>query len=256
MNGQMYQICYIAAAAKKALKDKSSLLYTPLKYENRIEFQFLPERKLLGKKTHKVEDVTVWYDYCLKKGLQDIKYLAPVTVKNRTILGFSNTTESSLVCFYEKKVTYFTAQWEVDNVQKNWNILYKEQEWENAPSGKPQFENNKEHFKDVLIKIKELAYKIACNNFAVVFQKALDILSGSSDYTDTEYNLPLPEIPEENLHLFEAASTADVFGAMGSWNDSPAYMAHEKGMDNEYESLSGELLKQIRLATLYAINEW
>jgi len=43
---------------------------------------------------------------------------------------------------------------------------------------------------------------------------------------------------------------------MGSWNDSPAYMAHEKGMDNEYESLSGELLKQIRLATLYAINEW
>jgi len=252
----MYQICYIAAAAKKALKDKSSLSYTPLKYENRIEFQFLPERKLLCKKTHKVEDVTVWYDYCLKKGLQDIKYLAPVTVKNRTILGFSNTTESSLVCFYEKKVTYFTAQWEVDNVQKNWNILYTEQEWENAPSGKPQFENNKEHFKDVLIKIKELAYKIACNNFAVVFQKAIDILSGSSDYTDTEYNLPLPEIPEENLHLFEAASTADVFGAMGSWNDSPAYMAHEKGMDNEYESLSGELLKQIRLATLYAINEW
>ena len=256
MNGQMFQICYIAAAAKKALKDKSSLSYTPLKYENRIEFQFLPERKLLCKKTHKVEDVTVWYDYCLKKGLQDIKYLAPVTVKNRTILGFSNTTESSLVCFYEKKVTYFTAQWEVDNVQKNWNILYTEQEWENAPSGKPQFENNKEHFKDVLIKIKELAYKIACNNFAVVFQKAIDILSGSSDYTDTEYNLPLPEIPEENLHLFEAASTADVFGAMGSWNDSPAYMAHEKGMDNEYESLSGELLKQIRLATLYAINEW
>ena len=101
-----------------------------------------------------------------------------------------------------------------------------------------------------------LLSKIACNNFAVVFQKAIDILSGSSDYTDTEYNLPLPEIPEENLHLFEAASTADVFGAMGSWNDSPAYMAHEKGMDNEYESLSGELLKQIRLATLYAINEW
>ena len=69
-------------------------------------------------------------------------------------------------------------------------------------------------------------------------------------------NKPLPEISEENLHLSEAASTADVLGVMGSWNDSPAYMAHEKGMDNEYESLSGELLKQIRLATLYAINEW
>ena len=107
-----------------------------------------------------------------------------------------------------------------------------------------------------MIKIKELACRIDCNNFALVFQKALDILLGSYDYIDIEYNLPLPEIPEENLHLFEAASTADVFGAMGSWNDSPPYMAHERGMDNEYELLSSELLKQVRLAALYAINEW
>ena len=256
MNGQIYQICCIAAAAKKALKDKSSLSYAPLKYENRIEFQFLPEKRLFGTKTHKAEDVTIWYDYCLKKGLRDIKYLAPVAVKDRAILGFSNTTESSLVCFYGKKVTYFTAQWEFDSVQKMWNILYTEQEWKDAPSEKPHFENNAETFKDVLIKIKDLACRIDCNNFAIVFQKALDILSGSSDYTDTEYNLPLPEIPEENLRLFVVASTADVFGAMGSWNDSPPYMAREKGIYNEYESLSDELLKQVRLATLYAINQW
>lgn len=61
---------------------------------------------------------------------------------------------------------------------------------------------------------------------------------GSSDFTDTTYLMSLPEIPEENLHLFEAASTADVFGAIGSWNDSAPYMAHEKGMDKEYECLS------------------
>jgi len=53
---------------------------------------------------------------------------------------------------------------------------------------------------------------------------------------------------------FKAAITADVFGAMGSWNDSPPYMAHEKGLDKEYDLLSGELLKQIRLAILFAIN--
>lgn len=99
-------------------------------------------------------------------------------------------------------------------------------------------------------------HKIDCNGFAGVFQRALDILGGSSNYIDTEYHLPLPEIPEENLYLFEAASTADVFGAMGSWNDSPRYMAHEKGMDKEYEFLSDELLKQVRLAALYAVNEW
>lgn len=30
----------------------------------------------------------------------------------------------------------------------------------------------------------------------------------------------------------------------------------EKGLDEEYETLSAELLKNIRLAVLYAINEW
>lgn len=48
---------------------------------------------------------------------------------------------------------------------------------------------------------------------------------------------------------------ADVFGAMGSWNDGPPYCAHLKGLDNEYEGLSNELLRQSRLAVLYAVNE-
>ena len=43
---------------------------------------------------------------------------------------------------------------------------------------------------------------------------------------------------------------------MGSWNDSPAYMAHKKGLSEEYETLSSVLLKNVRLAILYAINEW
>lgn len=253
----MYQICCIIAAAKKALKEKSTLSYTPLKYENKIEFLFLPEKKLFSTKKYKAENVPAWFDYCLKKGLQDLKFLAPVAVKDRGILGFSNTTQSSIACFYEGgKVTYFFARWEFESVQKVWNILYIEQEWKDAPSGKPHFENNIDSFKSVLSEIKELALKIDCDGFASVFQKVLDILLGSSDYTDTAFHIPLPEIPEENLHLFEAASTADVFGAMGSWNDSPPYMAHEKGMDKEYESLSSELLKQVRLAALFAINEW
>lgn len=253
----MSQICCITAAAKKALKEKSALSYIPLKYENRIEFQFLPEKKLFSTKKYKAENVPAWYDYCLKRGLYDLKFLAPAAVKDRNILGFSNTTQSSIACFYKgDKVTYFSAQWEFDSVQKMWNILYTEQEWKNAPLGKPHFENNIDSFKSVLSEIKELAHKIDCDEFAAIFQKSLDILVGSSEYSDNAYHIPLPEIPEENLRLFEAAGTADVFGAMGSWNDSPPYMAHEKGMDKEYEFLSSELLKQVRLAALYAINEW
>jgi len=43
---------------------------------------------------------------------------------------------------------------------------------------------------------------------------------------------------------------------MGSWNDSPPCYAAEKGLENEYNNLSSELLTQIRLALLYSVNEW
>lgn len=253
----MYQICCITAAAKKALKEKSTLSYAHLKYENRIEFHFLPEKKLFSMQKYKAENVPAWYTHCLKKGLYDLKFLAPIAVKERCILGFSNTAQSCITCFYEGgKVTYFTAQWEFDSAQNMWNILYTEHEWKDAPTGKPHFENNIDSFKSVLSEIKVFAHKIDCDYFAEIFQKAFDILMGSSDYTDTVFNMPIPAIPEENRHYFEAASIADVFGAMGSWNDSPPYMSHEKGLEKEYEDLSSELLKQVRLATLYAINEW
>ncbi|WP_310581019.1 hypothetical protein [Lacrimispora sp.] len=86
----MYQICCIVAAAKRVLKEKRALSYIPPKYENRIEFQFLPEKKLFSTKKYKDENVPEWYDHCLKKGLYDLKLLAPITVNERSILGFSN----------------------------------------------------------------------------------------------------------------------------------------------------------------------
>jgi hypothetical protein len=251
----MYQICCIAAAVKKALQTKSAISYTPLEYEGIIEFQFLPEKKRFATDNHRAENVTTWYGHCVDKGLQDMKILAPIAVQDRSLLGFSNTTQSCLVCFYEGKVTYFTSQWKFDSAQKLWNTLYTEHEWQDAPSEKPHFDNNTECFKVILANITELAYKIECDNFALIFQRAFDILSGS-DSIEAAYCMPLPEIPNENLLLFKAASTADVFGAMGSWNDSPPYMAHEKGLDKEFETLSSELLTQVRLAILYAINEW
>ena len=42
MNGQMYQIAYIVAAARKALKTDQAILYHPDQYINKICFQILP----------------------------------------------------------------------------------------------------------------------------------------------------------------------------------------------------------------------
>lgn len=255
MNGEMYQICCIAAAAKTALKENSQISYVPEKYINKIEFLILQETDFSDNNGALADDISFWYDCLIKKGLSDIKVLAPLSYENISALGFSNMTQSSLVCFYDGKVTYFTAHWEFVASKKAWNVLYTEHEWNDVPDGKPRFENNTDSFAAILTDIKELAHNIGCDNFAEIFDKALNILL-TSDIQHTQNNMPLPQIPEENLSLFGAADTADVFGAMGSWNDNPPYMAQKKGLIREYETLSAELLKQMRLAVLYAVNEW
>ena len=257
MNGEMYQICCIVAAAKKALQDGTDISYTPSEYVFRTEFSFLPEKEPFIQKVFTAYNVEDWFEHCKQKKLLDIKFLAPVSVSDRKVLGFTNTSQSSIVCFYEGgKVTYFTARWEFDPTRK-WTVWYTENEWPDPPSGKPDFEDHTEDFSGVLEKIKELALQLGFEYFAQVFQDAWDLLNDRKEVTNVDkLALPPQSLPAKDKQMFAAASKADVFGAMGSWNDGPPYMAHEKGLDAEYDQLSAELLKNIRLAVLYAVNEW
>lgn len=255
MNGEMYHICCITAAAKKALQDGTDILYTPIEYVFRTEFRFLPEKELFVRKDFTAYNVEDWFEHCKQKKLLDMKFLAPVSVSDRMVLGYSNTSQSSIVCFYEGgKVTYFTARWEFDPTRK-WTVLYTENEWQDPPSEKPHFEDHTEDFARTLEKIKGLAVQLGFEGFAQTFQDAWNLLIGRKEAADVD-KLAMPPLPAKHRQMFAAASKADVFGAMGSWNDSPPYVAHERGLDAEYDRLSAELLKNIRLAVLYAVNEW
>lgn len=79
-----------------------------------------------------------------------------------------------------------------------------------------------------------------------MFDSAIRLLDGS-DESETKSAAELPQLPPRNQRIFKTAGAADVFGGMGSWNDTPSYMAHSKGMMNEYNELSGELLKNLRI---------
>ena len=257
MNGEMHQVSRIAAAAKNALQTNTAISFSPGLYENSILFQFLPRKGLFGDRSGKAVTITEWYQLCRSKGLASVILLVPLAVEDRGILGFSNTTQSILVCYFKnQRVTYFAPYWSFDSAQKAWDILYTEHEWQHAPLDLPRFQNPTNGFLSVLIKIKAFAEEIDYPNFANLFQKAADILSGELNLSTLEQKQALPAIPADHQRLFLAASYADVFGAMGSWSDSPPYSAHQKGLDLEFETLSNELLKQIRLAVLFAVNEW
>ena len=64
----------------------------------------------------------------------------------------------------------------------------------------------------------------------------------------------IPAIPEDMMKYYLAADVADVFGAMGSWNDEPVVAAREQHKEKDYATLSDRLLCSVRLMTMYAVN--
>ena len=251
MNGEIAQVCNIVLASKSALKKRNGIKYRPAYYEKETEFIFLDNQK------YRAKNVEEWFEYCISRDLQNIKFLIPTSVKDRSFLGFINTSQACLVCFFENNlVTYFIPKWEYfDN---KWYITYTEHKCENPPKKKPKFSDNSEDFKNILRRIATFADKIDFQNFANIFTKAFDILNGDNieNIRNAFYGQYFFELPETNKRLFYASDISDVFGAMGSWNDSPPCYAAEKGLENEYNNLSSELLTQIRLALLYSVNEW
>ena len=251
------QISDIVIATKVALKTKTEIKYLPFEYEKNIEFLFTKNKILFFEKSYKAKTIEEWYKYCLKLGLEDIQILLPVSSKNLNITNDLNSNKIKLICYFKNNlILYFTSKWK--KTSGGWNIIYTAHKYKNSINGKFKFYDNTEDFKNVLSKIATLADKINFSNFGNIFRKAFNILNGESfeNIRNTFYGQTLFKIPEINARLFYSAKISNVFGGMGSWNDSPPYYAHEKGLEIEYDSLTEELLTQIRLALLYSVNEW
>ncbi len=114
------------------------------------------------------------------------------------------------------------------------------------------FSDKTDEFKEILLDIGKFATAIEQPYFADVFRNAYESLCGSETIEDD--NIP-KQLPNEFKSIYYAVDKADVFGAMGSWNDSPPYYAHQKGLDKEYNELSNGLLVQIRYHLMYVTNE-
>ena len=127
MNGEMHQICCIVAAGKRALQYGEPIQYTPAQYENAITFSCLPGKLFSETKRCIAPRIETWFEFLQSKGLQDIALACPTDVTDKTILGFSNTTESSVLCFYQSgETSYFAPNWQFDPEKRLWNTEYSE----------------------------------------------------------------------------------------------------------------------------------
>ncbi|MCI8493461.1 MULTISPECIES: hypothetical protein [Anaerotruncus] len=245
MNGELYQACALVAAVRQALR-AGSFSYEGADYEKSLHFTF--------QNGAQADSAADWYHELAARRLHDIKLLAPTAAEDRGLLAFSGGAPFVAACFYkDKAVTGWRADWEFDQSARGWNIKWNEAPFKDAPAVPPRFQEYRDDFSAVLAQISKLAGRIGEKQFAAQFDSARHYL--------TDPCAALPDwmhihLPEKNKALFAAASRAWVFGGMGSWNDSPPYLAHEQGLDGDYERLSAALHRQIMLAVLYAVNEW
>lgn len=252
MNGEVFNACIIVASIKQALKSNLELNYKSEKFIKSLVFDYV-----LGDEPEKREQASIneWFKHALKLGLSGVRYTTNLTVSSeeRSLQGFSNVSYKSILCIYKDKMSYFVPHWSFEEDKKGWDIVYKEFGLDGTPEIQ-KFSDNTLEFKDILTRTSKFADEIECENFGDCFRKGLKALNEPEKIEQNVLNAPL--MPKLNLALFTAASAADVFGGMGSWNDDAAGWAQHKKRGKEYDELSGELFTQMRKATLFAINEW
>ncbi|WP_103581863.1 hypothetical protein [Campylobacter concisus] len=252
MNGEVFNACIIVASIKQALRSNLELNYKGEKYIKSLVFDYILEDE---QEKREQASINEWFKHALKLGLSDVRFATNLAVssKERSLQGFSNVGHKSILCIYKDKMSYFVPHWSFEEDKKGWDIAYKEFSLNGTPEIQ-KFSDNTLEFKNILTRIATFADEIECENFGDCFRKGLKALNEPENIEQNVLNAPL--MPRLNLALFTAASAADVFGGMGSWNDDAAGLAQHKKRGKEYDELSGELFTQMRKATLFAINEW
>lgn len=245
MNGEIGLASRLTIAANNVLNG-GERNFQKLPFENSITF-IMEDKSVLASPEE-------WFDWLVEDGKPSVFMMLPYQVKDRRTLGFVNASGAAIfVRRTHHAVCCFVPMWEFDKEKRCWNVTFRENIMDKAPEAIPQFSDNSAEFKKILVDIKELASKLEFPMFADCFGEALRVLEGGDVPAQLEGPM-LPELPENRLRIYLACVVSDVFGGMGSWNDSPAGAADEKGLAKEYDMLSNALLAHNRIAMMYAVN--
>ena len=250
MNGEIEQLSRIVCCARKAMLEHKDIEFSPCQYVRSVQFVFASPFVFMP--SARADSVQDWFRLCQKRGLREVKLILPTATEQRHLLGFANTSQGAILCRWKSgKNSYFVPTWNVYGQQQGWAVVYKECRNAAVPKTDIAPNNKTDEFKAVLSEIGAFAEEIGFPYFSEVFRKAYNALC---DAEQIDAAVVPSEIPDGFKGIYYAVSIADVFGAMGSWNDSPPCYADEKGLTHRYNQLSDQLLYQLRYHLMYITN--
>ncbi len=256
MNGEFYDLAKLVLYVKSSMQTNTERELPLGKHVNKILFYFLSTCD-----DHldqpKVCDCGInWYRGLNARGIINIRLINFFAINDISKAGFANSANQGIVTTYANgKTTYWSADWCFDRNIKKWKVAYVEYDWPAGSNAVYTFPECRDEFEKALLDIEEFAHTLGFDWYANVFKEAYDILVDDNDPPIPEWvDDTIIELRGEQLKLFLAAARADVFGAMGSWNDSPPYVAHEKGLQEEYKRFSHNLYVSIKKAVMNAVN--
>ena len=199
-----------------------------------------------------ITTVDDWVQYELTCGLTDATLWRPLAGEEYHLYGFAGYGSKAIICRYKNgDAAAFVPKSIPNPAEQTWTLRYTENHLVSYDVPGDAYHDNTADFGAVLEEIASFAEEIGFPWFAERYREARAILTGDCP---CDRDLPLPHMSEVGKRLLNAANVADLFGCMGSWNDSPPYYAREKGRTEDYERLSDSLFFELRMAVLYAAN--
>lgn len=197
------------------------------------------------------EAVFNWVNRLRDAGTSDVWFFGQWAGQSLHVLGFVGGAGNRRAVAAKSPTgsSAWTANWTFDRNAKQWVVRYYEAV-QPTPLPVLQLDPSVE-FLDTLTGLEDLARRIGFNAFATLFAEAAQFL------TDASVPVAGPaSMPVRYHRLWAAAQRSWVFGAMGSWNDSPPFAAREAGLEAVYDELSARLYRNIIEASSLAVNGW
>ena len=256
MNGELYQLLRLVLYVKDSMRGSKGAEFKRCGYEHVLTFSFSPDiDPCAGKKCN---DESGWVEGLEKRKLKAVNLLCLFEKNDPKLAGFANAEKQGIVTEYEDGTrTIWTSKWAFNKERKGWAVYYIEKKRDGLSDADFIYLNCRDEFEEVLLDIRELAQRIGARHFAQLFGSAYEALTSPEEPSLPEWSRDtMPGLNGDALRLYAAASRADVFGGMGSWNDDPSGMAYAEGLSDEYDRLSNALYVVIRKAVMTAANSW